>query len=245
MPPITSYRSARATIRAALAAGQQEPVKLSNIRPEIASKIVAELQSPSLEGRALRFSYDKTLEEVTITMPSSFHEFIFPWMHRVMVEWESVLPADHDDFFLIQEYNCFVGRYEGFIKEPDFCLGPLQATFPSLVVEIGVPESYAQLLRDKDLWLQGSGGETKIVFLIKTKRADPLVASFEIWRASGSEIYALFPEPIDGPPNPTLPLSELCGDIEIPETWDPSIQLLLDLEKLRKQIRKCVLRITR
>jgi hypothetical protein len=57
-----------------------------------------------------------------------------------------------------------------------------------LVVETGWCESYPKLLRDVDIWMNGTGLETRVAILVNfTKRGGARVAGFvEVFRAVGN-----------------------------------------------------------
>ncbi|KAJ9194545.1 hypothetical protein DTO164E3_7212 [Paecilomyces variotii] len=50
----------------------------------------------------------------------------------------------------------FTGTYAGSAKEPDWFMRPDSAQFPIVVIESGWSESHPNLLRDKDLWMNGN-----------------------------------------------------------------------------------------
>ncbi|KAK2811682.1 hypothetical protein FQN50_002028 [Emmonsiellopsis sp. PD_5] len=79
-------------------------------------------------------------------------------------------------------------------KEPDASFQPSQLPpgrsdkWPSLVVEIGYSESELQLERDARWWLTDSGGDVKIVIVIKIFRSQPRV-HFQLFRMGGSSAH--------------------------------------------------------
>ncbi|KAJ9262979.1 hypothetical protein DTO212C5_7752 [Paecilomyces variotii] len=50
----------------------------------------------------------------------------------------------------------FTGIYAGSAKEPDWFMRPDSAQFPRVVIESGWSEPHPNLLRDKDLWMNGN-----------------------------------------------------------------------------------------
>jgi hypothetical protein len=64
-------------------------------------------------------------------------------------------------------FKTFGGVYASSRKEPDQCILPTGCKLPSLVVESGWAESCTDLLRDKELWLNGGAGSVTVVIVIK------------------------------------------------------------------------------
>ncbi|KAG0134807.1 hypothetical protein HOY82DRAFT_474859, partial [Tuber indicum] len=63
----------------------------------------------------------------------------------------------------------FVGAFANSGKTPDLAYTPIingiRREFPTVVLESGWSESRAQLVRDARVWLEGSAGAVKVVFL--------------------------------------------------------------------------------
>ncbi|KAF3923842.1 hypothetical protein ABW21_db0204741 [Orbilia brochopaga] len=176
---MVSLSGARKAIRSALEQNQQEPIIFDDVSPELAQKIADLISSASFEHRYLRFEYDSETLQVNIIMPNSAYEIVHMWMEKMKADWQQLLPEDYDADIISRRS-----------PQPNYCLGPNAATFPSVILEIGNTETYAKLVRDKCLWAQGSGGEVKVVILIEVQRLkDPMAARLELWRGDSFESY--------------------------------------------------------
>ncbi|RPA90968.1 hypothetical protein L873DRAFT_1820274 [Choiromyces venosus 120613-1] len=186
-------------------------------------------------------------------MPSELHECAEEWLREMIVDarmqgiipqgWRGTMQISHS-----AEYNNFIGKYTGSVKEADLTFVPLvgpdwakKAKFPSVVLESGWSESAVQLVRDARLWQGGSGREVRVVLQVKFYRPDQqkqirLVLSITRARPGGHptpvEDYVILPAPEDPKPNPSISLDEFyAGDC--PPTMDPEIRVPLDLARLR------------
>ncbi|KAK6362583.1 hypothetical protein TWF730_000040 [Orbilia blumenaviensis] len=84
--------------------------------------------------------------------------------------------------------DSFIGPYAGTSKEPVFFLAPAGAIFPSVAFETGPSESSPALLRDKDVWIDGSRRATKVVIIKSKCPSNPEhqhTYYMELWRKSG------------------------------------------------------------
>ncbi|KAG0123170.1 hypothetical protein HOY82DRAFT_495419, partial [Tuber indicum] len=91
-------------------------------------------------------------------------------------------------------YDTFVGFADS-KKTPDLCYSPLvngvTTEFPTIVLELGWNESQAQLERDSQLWLEGSAGAVKVIFLFKLFRPNiqnRIKATLNVCRVVSDEI---------------------------------------------------------
>ena len=75
--------------------------------------------------------------------------------------------------------------YTGSAKQPDTAFLPVNAQFPSVVVEVAYGESLPRLRNEMALWIQGTGGATRVVILLKyhVRGVDCIAARLEVWRA--------------------------------------------------------------
>jgi len=68
-------------------------------------------------------------------------------------------------------HNNFVEPFAGSGKTPDLAYTPMinkiKSQFPTIVLESGRSESQPQFMKNAELWLKGSTGAVKVVFLFK------------------------------------------------------------------------------
>ncbi|KAJ6256320.1 LOW QUALITY PROTEIN: hypothetical protein Dda_8818 [Drechslerella dactyloides] len=184
------------TLKKALAMNQIEPLIFEKTTAGLAKEIAKVISGPSFEDRRLKYVQSSSSRQVTITktqlaqvfitIPSSARDIAPGWMERVKIAWETLLPESYNNHFVTRASP---REYEGCIKEPDYSSGLVRATFPSLIIEVGLSQSYAKLLKDKDLWLVGSGGQVKAVVLIRVEKFDPITVSLELWKNDSVEKF--------------------------------------------------------
>lgn len=181
-------------------------------------------------------------------MPDHIHECTGDFVMYLWRNWENtqILSPDVADLFCRHPsptIRGFVGRYTESSKEPDFFLAPLGAPFPSIAFETGFSELGENLIRDKDLWIQGSGGATKVVILINIMRRPNTdhgyEASLEVWRTTDCQKVVVFPELLDEG-DPVITLGDLWGGRSVPTGYDEKQELPLSRRDLRISLLKAI-----
>ncbi|RPA89684.1 hypothetical protein L873DRAFT_615409 [Choiromyces venosus 120613-1] len=136
---------------------------------------------PTNPHRIHWFACDKILK---VAMPSKLHECPAEWLNEMTTKAcrNGLIAEVWDETMRISpspEYNNFVGKYAGSVKEADWTFLPLvgpdrakKAEFPSVVLESGCSESAKKLHRDARLWKVGSGGEVRVVLQVKFYQPD-------------------------------------------------------------------------
>jgi hypothetical protein len=170
-------------------------------------------------------------------------------------------------------HNNFVGAFAGSGKTPDLAYTPIingiRREFPTVVLESGWSESRVQLVRDARVWLEGSAGAVKVVFLFKLFPADihnEIKAELYVCRLSAGELditryacsslpcyylsYILLTDPLTLQkifPGSTSPVTdphitaEELFDGRPPEDMEGRTELPLSLEELRLAAREEIL----
>ncbi|KAF3910612.1 hypothetical protein ABW21_db0203905 [Orbilia brochopaga] len=232
--PLVPYRD---ELFAGLEQEALDPVVFDGIDPKLAREIRGLLKDPEFDKRT----------RVQIRLPSYVNCYLFDIMWKALERWS--LPDDFENFFRIigspgyTQYR-FEGDFAGSIKEPSYSIIRKGAAFPSFVVETGFKESYSELRRDVDMWLQGSGGAVKAVLLIKAEAqvGDEVTGFLELWRA-GSPTAKRIDLQLENDDkieeeNPFITLGDLCGDRKAPKGWKKSKdqELPFPLESIRTSL---------
>ncbi|KAG0138806.1 hypothetical protein HOY82DRAFT_666324 [Tuber indicum] len=204
----------------------------------VASQILADLEDPKyrFHESGFRLHYSALDGYLRLVMPTELHEFPVSWMISEYGAWLAHAHLTCDGF---------KGDYAGSKKQTDLALNPcvnyVRSDYPSVVLESGLSESGAQLMSDSRLWLKGTGGATRVVFLCKTFAPDQynkIKATLSICRIlpngeiSKDELQ-VFPPPTDNEFNPYITVAELFGGI-IPEGLASNAQLPLSMQRLRE-----------
>ncbi|KAK6359006.1 hypothetical protein TWF696_000178 [Orbilia brochopaga] len=227
-------------VRGILEKWEVDPIVFEGVEPALAQELSDLLSGPEFsEGRNTRMTYDVQRQKVAIRMSTFVQGCVLDFMTKAWLTWS--LPPGSDDTFLTlgsPAYNCFLGEFAGTIKQPSYCVVPVGAIFPTLVIESGLKESYTDLCRDKDIWFKGSGGAVKVVMLIKAEQIDDKIIAFlEIWRAGSPTAKRIHLLPDLGGVNeeedPFLTLGELYGDTEPPSDCSRNQELRLSLYRIR------------
>ncbi|KAE8313288.1 hypothetical protein BDV41DRAFT_536829 [Aspergillus transmontanensis] len=121
-----------------------------------------------LERNPARMCYNSFTETLSVEMPSWIHGSGFDWIN--MWIFTMMLQGYIRQGSLLAR-TCitlegFSGRFSGSAKEPDCFIAP-GGIWPSITLEVGYSETYAKLLRDADLLLEGSEGEIRVMILVK------------------------------------------------------------------------------
>ncbi|KAK6536044.1 hypothetical protein TWF281_000290 [Arthrobotrys megalospora] len=244
-----SFASLTTAVQEAVSSEQPVFLQFDAIDQPLADEFISFVSTGEFERRHLRVSYDSHLRQLSINMPHYIHESTGDFVMYLWEGWEDVklLPPDAADSICrlsSPTVSGFVGRYEGSSKEPDYFLAPLGASFPSVVFETGFPESGANLITDKDLWIQGSGGATKAVILIHIiRRPDTgtgYEASLEVWRTTDCQRVVVFPDLLDEEEDPVITLGDLWGGHPVPTGCDKNQELPLPRQKLRASLLKAM-----
>lgn len=117
------------------------------------------------------------------------------------------------------DFYGFKGEYEDTLtrKSPDAYItvaGALE--FPSVVVEVGWAESMEDLMDDARLWLLGTGGQTKVVIIVKFNEGNC------------GNILSSSPSPSSSSPTPTGSEASDAGGDHTPDSTEES-RLLADV----------------
>jgi hypothetical protein len=88
------------------------------------------------------------------------------------------------------EYNNFIGPFAGSVKEPIFAFIPRVGTvpplFPSVVLETGWNQPGPRVQQIRQLWLEGTGYETRVVLVLEfslPNTQNQVYVHLDIWRA--------------------------------------------------------------
>jgi hypothetical protein len=114
--------------------------------------------------------YASTSTLIVKFMPSPVHESVTDTITRGFIAAAEGLPERWDfDIAFNQNFNGFSGQYAGSCKVPDLAVEFTNAAGdcpPKFILEIGLSETYEDLLQDARLWLEGND-YVSIVVLVK------------------------------------------------------------------------------
>src|SRR5947209_7065082 len=105
-------------------------------------------------------------------MPSAIHDSIIQIFSYGFVQAKMALQQSirrNTAIFTNKDYNGFSGSHSGSQKTPDLSIDFRELggkSGPRFIIEVGVSESYEDLVRDARLWLEGCS-TVRIVCLIK------------------------------------------------------------------------------
>ncbi|KAG0640529.1 hypothetical protein HOY80DRAFT_1068789 [Tuber brumale] len=171
-------------IKETLETRNHELLVFTELDPKVSSEILDNLLDPLQSHLAVPDldNPDTSLSPpdgyLKVMMPTALHETAVRWMVDKLVFWGY-------DHILTRAAICavgcglitcdnFVGDFEGSSKTPDLSYNPringIMTEFPTVVLESGWAESGVQLLRDLQLWEEGSAGAVRIVILCKAFR---------------------------------------------------------------------------
>ncbi|KAJ6258288.1 hypothetical protein Dda_7209 [Drechslerella dactyloides] len=200
MPPRMKLLQLKWKVLAALASakGTVDPLTFERVERVQAERLFDSLSSSSpFASRYTRFTYDGELQRVTIRFDSIAHSSAENFAISWWADWFPNLPRAYQMFFFRpagRTFRGFYGQCAGSVKEPDYSIIPNSANFPSLVIEADMSAG-DELVRDKNIWIQGSGGATKVVLLLTVKLAgDSITAFLEICRPTSTQKFCLLPE---------------------------------------------------
>ncbi|KAJ6259762.1 hypothetical protein Dda_5402 [Drechslerella dactyloides] len=159
---------------------------LENIDASVRADILKTI-CERFDSRDIKVGYDSVRKEISMSLPDYLREAGSVWM-LTAVNW---LSSHGHGRMLEPSPRCNMsGAYAGSIKEADWQIRPRNSKFPTVVVEMGTSKPYNQLLRDKDLWLQGTKGVCSAVVLVNLKvEKDSIMGFVELWRKDGSKSY--------------------------------------------------------
>ena len=118
-----------------------------------------------LDFRYPKYTYYSSTSTLIIQfMPSPVHESIAAIFVSGFAVAQASLPAPLRTEITLsvnQEYNEFEGKYKGRVKAPDLAVE--FADYPKFVLEVGVSETYTDLVDDAKLWLEGTKHVSTVV----------------------------------------------------------------------------------
>ncbi|KAK6359674.1 hypothetical protein TWF696_000818 [Orbilia brochopaga] len=224
----------------------------NNVEANVARSLSKELSGNEWEGRNIGFGYDARFRQVRLRLANQFR-CAFEYMNGLWKEtWAPLLSQDSlkahfsDSGIPRRRIDEFDEAYKHCIHEADYCVFPRitglrSYHFPTFVIQEGTAEMHTYFLRDKDLWLKGTYGDTNVFMLIEvTKVEDDLIAFMEIWRKDGTNYrYMIIPRPVNpSPRQPFITVAELYGKKGVPDGLNPEAELPLELDRLRLAILK-------
>ncbi|KAJ6260481.1 hypothetical protein Dda_4707 [Drechslerella dactyloides] len=217
----------------------------NGVDPKLAYEVSKVLSGPKWECRKIGFGYDARFNQIRLRLHNEFG-CAKKYMKELWEQpWASLLPEDAGEHFIHSgnpRMIDFDGPYKNCMQEPDYCVFPTLSNgryrFPSIVIQEGTSDMHTHLIRDKDLWLNGTFGDTRVVILIEVTRIiSGVQAVLEIWRKDRiSQRITLMPVPREAPasqPDPFITVGELYGARGVPDGFDPETKLPLDLMRLR------------
>ncbi|KAG0138222.1 hypothetical protein HOY82DRAFT_596303 [Tuber indicum] len=162
----------------AIASGRSEPLVFKQLHPMVSSQVLQTLrdrEDNNTNTARLRIHFIAPDGYLRVVMPSALHESVVFWMRNERCSWsqQGLLTSAATRAIcdgLVTHEN-FLGIFKGSCKIPDLayipCINRIRAQFPTIVLESGWTESETQLLRDCQLWQQGSAGGVRVVLLFK------------------------------------------------------------------------------
>ncbi|KAI5796230.1 hypothetical protein DFH27DRAFT_109369 [Peziza echinospora] len=131
----------------------------------------------------VRFTYEEEINSLIVRlMPSLGHDVLCGQFFLELVNRIISLPGHSpQSIYVLNSARFIVPGVRS--KEGDGALRPssrLGDSFPSLVLEVGYSESLSALRIDAQWWLLNSGGQTKLVLILRLKR-DPFSLRIEKW----------------------------------------------------------------
>ncbi|KAF3923462.1 hypothetical protein ABW21_db0207790 [Orbilia brochopaga] len=227
-------------------------IVFNNVEPELARKFGDILSGKYWESRNIGFGYDAGFRQLRLRLDNQFR--CAPNYMDILWKdcWAPLLPKDCRKNHFSESglprlrIDGFDEAYKNCVLEADYCLFPKVTSskkyhFPSLVIHEGSADMHTFFHRDKDLWLKGTYGDTRVFLLIEvTKVGDDLIAFLEVWRKDGSNHrYTIVPRPVQPPlVRPYITVAELYGKKGVPNGVDPDAELPLELDGLRLSILK-------
>ncbi|PLB47502.1 hypothetical protein P170DRAFT_465170 [Aspergillus steynii IBT 23096] len=210
-----------------------------------------------------RINYNSASKELALTACEPVHNLHHTWIKReigrcllsgflVVNEWnaidstakksESHVPNPTvTDRAILPGFNTFVAPYQSSWRQPEFYLKPRHRVLPTLVVESGWAESYASLVRDKDLWLIGGWPHVNVVFVIQWSRSprNRVRGRLEVYRRQSGlvQVESIFPEPGPGavPQMVRLTRNELFDNEHLP--YRDTREIVFSVDRLREAAR--------
>ncbi|PUU78303.1 hypothetical protein B9Z19DRAFT_1127014 [Tuber borchii] len=214
-----------AQIHSAFKARSCESLTFSELDPSVSAEILKNLLGQKdTRDLGLRIHFIAPDGYLRIVMASRLHETAVTWMRMEYGLWichglltPSAVCSISDSLSL---YDTFVGTFENCKKTPDLCYSPMvngvMTEFPTIVLESGWLETEAQLKRDSQLWLQGSAGAVRVVFLFKLFHPNvrnEIKATLHVCRLVNNDIdmdtYNIFPAPAEDIAIPSITAEEL------------------------------------
>ncbi|KAG0640508.1 hypothetical protein HOY80DRAFT_1135920 [Tuber brumale] len=246
-------------IKEALETRNNELLVFTELDPQVSSEILDNLLDPldKTTPFGCRIHFVAPDGYLKVVMPTALHETAVRWMVEQLVFWgydHLLTPAAIRAVGCgLITYDNFVGDFEGSSKTPDLSYNPsingIMREFPTVVLESGWAESEAQLLRDLQLWQEGSAGAVRIVILFKAFRpsiTNQVKATLKFCRygAGNAPIissYQIFPTPAQPLADPWITMDELFGG-DTPSGLNPETQLPLSINRLRLAVEEGIRR---
>ncbi|KAG0635376.1 hypothetical protein HOY80DRAFT_1093753 [Tuber brumale] len=240
-------------IKEALETRNHELLVFRELDPKVSSEILDNLLHPidKTTPFGCRIHFVAPDGYLKVVMPTPLHETAVSWLSgevNWLVYYGLLTPAAFGPLRSgLITYENFVGDFEGSSKTPDLSYNPhineIKREFPTIVLESGWAESEAQLLRDLQLWQEGSAGAVRIVILFKMFRpsiTNQIKATLKICRygAGNAPIissYQIFPTPAQPLADPWITIDELFGG-DTPSGLNPETQLPLSINRLRLEV---------
>ncbi|KAG0643019.1 hypothetical protein HOY80DRAFT_1100847 [Tuber brumale] len=238
------------TIMEALETRNPEFLVFQELDPIVSTEILDNLLHPNDNTNTFgcRIHFVAPDRYLKVVMPTTLHESSVIWMRNEFKLWmcyNLLTPTAGVAIFdgLITQ-DKFLGDFEGSSKTPDLCYIPcingIMREFPTVVLESGWTESQAQLLRDCQIWHEGSGGGVRIVILFKMfppNRNNQIKATLTFCRYGVGNVqtissYLIFPPPAQPVDDPWITIDELFGSCT-PDGLNPETQLPLSINRLR------------
>lgn len=118
-----------------------------------------------------KYGYNASISTLIIKcMPSPVHESAIDIINSGFIVAREGLPPESDfGISTGEEFLGFEGQYAGSLKVPDLAVEFTDAALgsrPKFIVEVGLSETYDDLLQDAKLWLEGTD-YVSIVVLVK------------------------------------------------------------------------------
>ncbi|KAG0130339.1 hypothetical protein HOY82DRAFT_609593 [Tuber indicum] len=186
----------------AIASGRSVPLVFKQLNPTVSSQVLQTLkdrEDNNSNTPCPRIHFIAPDSYLRVVMPSALHESAVFWMHHELHSWiyqHLLTPTAMSAIRvgLVTQEN-FLGIFKGSCKIPDLaympCVNRTRAQFPTIVLESGWTESETQLLRDCQLWQQGSAGGVRVVLLFKLFTPDVqnhIKATLHLCRYSADQI---------------------------------------------------------
>ncbi|KAK1139640.1 Transcription factor [Aspergillus melleus] len=182
-------------------------LQFPNVPSEVGALVAKSLaEDGEVERRSPIISFHASVEILYVKMPSRLHESISAWATKQMIV------ADRTGFFSPEEiddielqgspaFDSFMPPHGGCYKEPDSAfIHVSEMSWPCVVFEVAVSESYPKLERDRNIWLEGGSPHVNAVLAMKfyIRRNKTVAGKAQIFRRgrnNNSPEQVIFPAP--------------------------------------------------